>query len=396
MPELHRTAPGKIGELDADVCRAEGGDGLVIAADALRYGLTEEGVPPVSPAALPRCVLLAPIGERSVAATLCYLAPPKTEEGSRHVAVAGGGPKMPGLHRTAPGKTGELDADVCRAEGGDGLVIAADALRYGLTEEGVPPVSPAALPRCVLLAPIGERSVAATLRYLAPPKTEEGSRHVAVAHQRRRGVGRRGDATPLLTIREMEKALDVVLPSIFSWSPELLLRCRYHLLRICQNERVLLPSIEPKIVPEDVCVTEELDPEEHPEVFWMEEIRGDGGSTSKATEGAKGKAVSGVAGEAGGVSPKESSARNSGIPHSRSHNRGSEEILLSLREVVEASLPSPHRKEWGEGPRGYPPPHDHREQVSAGGAFLAEPARLNEESAVKEDQRHLSSSLQVV
>nr|GMD45663.1 uncharacterized protein LOC109146501 [Ipomoea batatas] len=46
-----------------------------------------------------------------------------------------------------------------------------------------------------------------------------------------------------------------------------------HLLRICQNERILLPSIEPKIVPEDVCITEELDPEEHPEVFWMEEIR---------------------------------------------------------------------------------------------------------------------------
>nr|GMC46634.1 uncharacterized protein LOC109164437 [Ipomoea batatas] len=46
-----------------------------------------------------------------------------------------------------------------------------------------------------------------------------------------------------------------------------------HLLRICQNERVLLPSIEPKTIPEDVCVTKELDPEEHPEVFWMEEIR---------------------------------------------------------------------------------------------------------------------------
>nr|GMD95527.1 hypothetical protein Iba_chr15aCG13170 [Ipomoea batatas] len=86
----------------------------------------------------------------------------------------------------------------------------------------------------------------------------------------------------------------------------------------------------------------------------------------------------------------------SGIPHSRSHNRGSEGILLSLREVVGASLPSPHRKEWGEGPRGCPPPHDHREPVFAGGAFLGEPARLNEESAVKEDQRHLSSSLQVV
>nr|GMD14724.1 uncharacterized protein LOC109150821 [Ipomoea batatas] len=39
------------------------------------------------------------------------------------------------------------------------------------------------------------------------------------------------------------------------------------------NERILLPSIEPKIIPEDVCVAEELDPEEHPEVFWMEEIR---------------------------------------------------------------------------------------------------------------------------
>nr|GMD96833.1 hypothetical protein Iba_chr15bCG8590 [Ipomoea batatas] len=35
--------------------------------------------------------------------------------------------------------------------------------------------------------------------------------------------------------------------------------------RICQNERVLLPSIEPKVVPEDVCITEELDLEEHPE-----------------------------------------------------------------------------------------------------------------------------------
>nr|GMC77889.1 uncharacterized protein LOC109184675 [Ipomoea batatas] len=46
-----------------------------------------------------------------------------------------------------------------------------------------------------------------------------------------------------------------------------------HLLRISQNERVLLPSIEPKTIPEDVCVTKELDPEEHPEVFWMEEIR---------------------------------------------------------------------------------------------------------------------------
>nr|GLL21802.1 uncharacterized protein LOC109149038 [Ipomoea trifida] len=126
-----------------------------------------------------------------------------------------------------------------------------------------------------------------------------------------------------------------------------------HLLRICQNERVLVPIIEPKIVPEDVCVTEELDPEEHPEP----EIP-------------------------------------SGIPHSRSHSWGSVESLLSLQEGVVASLPSPHQKEWGEGPRGYPPPHDHREQASAGGAFLGGLARLSEESVVKEDQRHLSSSLQ--
>nr|GMC49057.1 uncharacterized protein LOC109146924 [Ipomoea batatas] len=130
-----------------------------------------------------------------------------------------------------------------------------------------------------------------------------------------------------------------------------------HLLRICQNERVILPSIEPKTIPEDVCVTKELDPEEHPEVFWMEEIR---------------------------------------IPHSQSHNQGSEEILLSLREVVGVSLPSPHQKEWGEGPREYPPPHGHRVPVSVGGAFLGGPARLNEESAVKEDQHRLSSSLQEV
>nr|GMC49253.1 hypothetical protein Iba_chr01bCG6120 [Ipomoea batatas] len=124
-----------------------------------------------------------------------------------------------------------------------------------------------------------------------------------------------------------------------------------------ENERVLLPSIEPKTIPEDVCVTKELDPEEHPEVFWMEEIR---------------------------------------IPHSQSHNQGSEEILLSLREVVGVSLPSPHQKEWGEGPREYPPPHGHRVPVSVGGAFLGGPARLNEESAVKEDQHRLSSSLQEV
>nr|GMD47293.1 hypothetical protein Iba_chr10eCG11520 [Ipomoea batatas] len=50
-----------------------------------------------------------------------------------------------------------------------------------LTEEGVPPVSSAALPRCVLLAPNGGRSAAAVFRYLAPLKTEEGSRHVVVA-----------------------------------------------------------------------------------------------------------------------------------------------------------------------------------------------------------------------
>lgn len=46
-----------------------------------------------------------------------------------------------------------------------------------------------------------------------------------------------------------------------------------HLLRICQTERVLLPSVEPKPVQEIICVTEEISPEEHPEIFWMEEIR---------------------------------------------------------------------------------------------------------------------------
>nr|GMD95432.1 Retrovirus-related Pol polyprotein from transposon TNT 1-94 [Ipomoea batatas] len=186
-----------------------------------------------------------------------------------------------------------------------------------------------------------------------------------------------------------------------------------HLLRICQNERILLPSIEPKIIPEDVCVMEELDPEEHPEYNddeneeslqieknFLEERRdaaygrmaeyqqsehqlrlrlhnksqteaagesvetiegvwegGDGRSASKATEGTKGKGVSGVAGEAGGVSPKESSARNS-----------------------------------GEGPQKYPPPRGHHGPISSGGAFPGEPVRLSEESAVKKDQRHLSSS----
>nr|GMC94034.1 hypothetical protein Iba_chr05bCG8060 [Ipomoea batatas] len=150
-----------------------------------------------------------------------------------------------------------------------------------------------------------------------------------------------------------------------------------------ENERILLPSIEPKIIPEDVCVAEELDPEEHPEerrlrlrlhnesqteatgesVETIEGVweGGDGRSASKATKGTKGKAVSGVAGEAGGG-------------------------------VMGVSLPSPHLKGWGEGPQKYPPPRGHHGPASSGGAFPGEPVRLSEESAVKEDQRHLSSS----
>nr|GMD31181.1 hypothetical protein Iba_chr09aCG14070 [Ipomoea batatas] len=43
--------------------------------------------------------------------------------------------------------------------------------------------------------------------------------------------GKQGsDATPLLTIGVMEKTIVVVMPSIFSWSPELLLRCRCPLM----------------------------------------------------------------------------------------------------------------------------------------------------------------------
>nr|GMC47987.1 F-box/FBD/LRR-repeat protein At1g13570-like [Ipomoea batatas] len=175
-----------------------------------------------------------------------------------------------------------------------------------------------------------------------------------------------------------------------------------HLLRICQNERVLLPSIEPKIVPEDVCVTEELDPEEHPEESrrrpWKAFEKGEtADQPQKQPREQRGKLCLELRGK-----PEEYLLGNhqpeipSGIPHSQSHNWGSEEILLLLREVVGASLPSPHQKEWGEGPRGYPPPRDHRVPASAGRAFLGEPARLNEENAVKEDQRHLSSSLQVV
>nr|GMC46793.1 protein FAR1-RELATED SEQUENCE 5-like [Ipomoea batatas] len=175
-----------------------------------------------------------------------------------------------------------------------------------------------------------------------------------------------------------------------------------HLLRICQNERVLLPCIEPKIVPEDVCVTKELDPEEHPEESrrrpWkaFEKVE-TADQPQKQPREQRGKLCLELRGK-----PEEYLLGNhqpeipSGIPHSQSHTRGSEEILLLLREVVGASLPSPHQKEWGEGPRGYPPPRDHRVPASAGGAFLGEPARLNEESAVKEDQRHLSSLLQVV
>nr|GLL39775.1 protein BRASSINAZOLE-RESISTANT 1-like [Ipomoea trifida] len=82
------------------------------------------------------------------------------------------------------------------------------------------------------------------------------------------------------------------------------------------------------------------------------------------------------------------------IPHSRSHNQGSEEILFSLQEVVGVSPPSPHQKGWGEGPREYLPPHGHHGPASFGEAFPGEPVRLSEESAVKEDQRHLFSLFQ--
>nr|GMC90829.1 UDP-glycosyltransferase 90A1-like [Ipomoea batatas] len=80
------------------------------------------------------------------------------------------------------------------------------------------------------------------------------------------------------------------------------------------------------------------------------------------------------------------------IPHSRSHNQGSDEILFSPQGVVGVSLPSPHPKGWGEGPQKYPPPRGHHGPVSSGRAFPGEPVQLSEESAVKEDQRHLSSS----
>nr|GMD52473.1 uncharacterized protein LOC109149038 [Ipomoea batatas] len=47
------------------------------------------------------------------------------------------------------------------------------------------------------------------------------------------------------------------------------------------NERILLPSIESKIIPEDVCVAEELDPEEHPEGLQKyPPLRGHHGPTS--------------------------------------------------------------------------------------------------------------------
>nr|GMD14362.1 uncharacterized protein LOC109162254 [Ipomoea batatas] len=189
-----------------------------------------------------------------------------------------------------------------------------------------------------------------------------------------------------------------------------------HLLRICQNERILLPSIEPKIIPEDVCVAEELDPEEHPEVFWMEEIRkykekGDlpdnPAEAAKKASGKeemvdqprkqlreqKGKLYLESQGKPEEYLPKSRQLGTpSRIPHSRSHNLGSEEILSSPQGVVGVSLPSPRLKGWGEGLQKYPPLRGHYGPASSGGAFPGEPVRLNEESAVKEDQRYLSSS----
>nr|GMD48444.1 uncharacterized protein LOC109150821 [Ipomoea batatas] len=50
------------------------------------------------------------------------------------------------------------------------------------------------------------------------------------------------------------------------------------------NERILLPSIEPKIIPEDVCVAKELDPDEHPEEHRLRLRLRNGSQTEAAGE----------------------------------------------------------------------------------------------------------------
>nr|GLL35544.1 uncharacterized protein LOC109162254 [Ipomoea trifida] len=161
-----------------------------------------------------------------------------------------------------------------------------------------------------------------------------------------------------------------------------------HILRICQNERILLPSIEPKIIPEDVCVAKELNPDEHPEVFWMEEIRKykeKGDLPDNPAEAAKEKPEECLPESRQPETPLET-------PHSRNRSLDSGEILSYPQELVGVSPPSPHPRGWGEGLRRYPPPHDHREPVFFDEASLGEPVRSDEESAVREDQRHPSSS----
>lgn len=46
-----------------------------------------------------------------------------------------------------------------------------------------------------------------------------------------------------------------------------------HLLRICQKEKVFQASIDLELTQEVAQISNTLNPEEHPEVFWMEEIR---------------------------------------------------------------------------------------------------------------------------
>nr|GLL27060.1 uncharacterized protein LOC109179233 [Ipomoea trifida] len=158
-----------------------------------------------------------------------------------------------------------------------------------------------------------------------------------------------------------------------------------HLLRICQNERILLPSIEPKIIPEDVCVAKELNPDEHPEASGKEETGDQSRKQGKLCPELREKPEECLPKSHQPGTPPET-------PRSRNHSPGSGEILSFPQEVVGVSPPSPHLKGWGEGLRRYPPLHGRREPVFSDEASLGEPVRSGEESAVREDQRYPSSS----
>nr|GMC62931.1 DExH-box ATP-dependent RNA helicase DExH12-like [Ipomoea batatas] len=152
-----------------------------------------------------------------------------------------------------------------------------------------------------------------------------------------------------------------------------------HLLRICQNERILLPSIEPKVIPEDVCVMQERNPEEHPE-FKMSHLGG-GAEAHARFKQYEYRANSSL------VLTTDSRPRDTHEPTGEPESLWGKIDPKGFGNRVFNGKPG-----WGAGLQRYPPPHDRHEPTSVGEASLDALVRADAESVVKEDQRYLSSS----